>query len=77
MDVGSPAYEAQCAVDTRREAMIAAVAQVLMDATFGKGTWARVAHSPEGQSLCLVFERQARDAVAVVEQWSREERPRR
>lgn len=71
MDVNSEAYERQYAADMRHMAMVEAVAEALMDTCYGKGSWCRIAHRPEGQGQRRAFEMQARAAVAVVEKWNR------
>jgi hypothetical protein len=62
-------YDAQYAADMQHEALVEAVAQSLMDACYGKGSWSRIAHRPEGQGQRGAFISQARAAVAVVERW--------
>lgn len=69
MDVSSEAYERRYAADMRREAMLEAVAQALMDACYGEGSWSRISSRPEGQGQRTAFLMQARAAVAVIEKW--------
>ncbi len=70
IDTSSEAYERRYAADMRHEAMLEAVAQALMDACYGDGAWARIAHRPEGIGQRYAFIQQARAAVAVVEKWT-------
>lgn len=70
MDVNSPEYERRYAADMRHEAMIEAVAQALMDACYGDGSWVRIASRPEGAGQRTAFMMQARAAARVFEQWT-------
>ena len=65
------AYDLKYATDMKHEALCEAVAQALMDACYGDGSWLRIAHRPEGQGQRNAFMMQARAAVAVVEKWNR------
>lgn len=64
-------YDARYAADCRREAMCEAVAAALMDACYGAGSWAMIAHRPEGQGQRNAFMMQARAAAAVFEAWGK------
>lgn len=70
IDVNGDEYERRYAADMYHEALCEAVAQALMDTCYGDGSWSRIAHRPEGQGQRTAFMRQARAAVAVVENFN-------